>query len=338
MSKNESMIAESVTAGRPAIDSKIYERQVKAWLEIDKWRPEEVTATKLQKAVGGQYSRAKAFLEHFMAGYDTKSVSDIPEPPAQFLEALTKAGYDLHGILFEEQAKGYAENELMFEEMRKKLLAGKSEVEERLNEVLNEKADLQEELNRLKIQFNSQEEKLNGLQETHTQLDKDMAVIKTEKEGIEEQLKTSISLSESYHKEIIELKGKVGDQDKIINDRHEMIVGLEESLTASEKKSVEMKSLQEKHTTLERQHKALEQKLETARGNNETLTGAVSELKEERQGNSEKLELLAEQVETLTKERDSGRQRVGDLEKKVIDLMAINIRPKTSRKKAVPKK
>lgn len=337
---------ESVTAGRPAIDSAAYEKQVNHWLEVDKWKPEEVTATKLQKKVGGQYNRAKAFLENFMAGYQSKQVSDIPEPPARFLDALVKAGYDLNAILQEEKLKADAEKDEVNLKKIQQVLAGKSEVEERLNEIIIDKDDLKEKLAVLQRKYDDQAKELGLAEKDKIQLDKDKVVLEKEKESVQKQLDSSIRMSGSYHDEIKELKGKVNDKDSKLEELNEKVEHLHQriednkvELSDSEKKSVGMEALQEKYTTLKAQYNKdqdrigkLETEIKEERNQNKTLAGAVVELKEERQGKDARMKLLESQVETLASERNASRDRVSDLEKKVINLMTIS-KPKTKTRK-----
>ena len=57
--------------GRKGIDENLYSEQITKWLN-DGLSLDDISATSLQKAVGGQYKKAVAALDKFKEGYEPR--------------------------------------------------------------------------------------------------------------------------------------------------------------------------------------------------------------------------------------------------------------------------
>ncbi|HFQ5304691.1 TPA: hypothetical protein ACGVAU_004435 [Vibrio vulnificus] len=171
---------EPKTPGRPGIDQQTYINQIQVWLKD--FRLDEITATMLQKAVGGQYRKAATILEEFKAGYETKELSDLPEPPEQLTNALHAAGLDIWRILWEAKTKEVSAIQAEFDERKGKL---ELLAEERLECIDGLETEM-EQLRQQVIQMRSQAEAdRRQLSETREHL----ATETTRREALEDKLK-----------------------------------------------------------------------------------------------------------------------------------------------------
>jgi len=108
------------SVGRTGIDKSVYTNQIQSWLNSD-YRISDITATMLQKSVGGQYKKSVDYLEEFKQGYETKELADLPPPPAEFTNLLNSAGLDAWRVLWQEKNKSVADATSAFEIERKEL-------------------------------------------------------------------------------------------------------------------------------------------------------------------------------------------------------------------------
>jgi chromosome segregation ATPase len=74
--------------GRKGIDESLYSEQITKWLN-DGLSLDDISATSLQKAVGGQYKKAVSALDRFKEAYEAKALADVPPIPQAVTEELT---------------------------------------------------------------------------------------------------------------------------------------------------------------------------------------------------------------------------------------------------------
>ena len=75
--------------GRKGIDESLYSEQILKWID-DGLSLDDISATSLQKAVGGQYRKAVAALEKFKEGYEAKVMADLPAVPSSVTDELNQ--------------------------------------------------------------------------------------------------------------------------------------------------------------------------------------------------------------------------------------------------------
>ena len=136
--------------GRTGIDKSVYTAQIQTWLNGD-YRMSDITATMLQKAVGGQYKKSVDCLEEFKQGYETKELADLPPPPEAFTNLLNSAALDTWRVLWEEKNKAVADATAAFEIERKELIT-------RADEYLNVIEQHEQEIEELKAQLETNEQ------------------------------------------------------------------------------------------------------------------------------------------------------------------------------------
>lgn len=94
--------------GRPGIEHHVYINQIQSWLN-EGIRLDEITATMLQKSVGGQYKKVVSVLDEFKAGYETKELSELPDVPETLSNALNAASLEIWRIVCEAKNKEVAD-------------------------------------------------------------------------------------------------------------------------------------------------------------------------------------------------------------------------------------
>ena len=171
---------EPKTPGRPGIDQQTYINQIQVWLKD--YRLDEITATMLQKAVGGQYRKAATILEEFKAGYETKELSDLPEPPEQLTNALHAAGLDIWRILWEAKTKEVGDIQAEFDDRKGKLERLAEERLECIDDLEAELEQLRQQVNQLQSQAEAERSKLSEAREH-------LATETTRREAMEDKLK-----------------------------------------------------------------------------------------------------------------------------------------------------
>lgn len=135
---------EPKSAGRPGIDKQTYISQIQTWLNA--CRLDEITATMLQKAVGGNYKKAVTILDEFKSGYETKELAELPEPPEQLTNALNSAALEAWRILWEAKTKEVADMQAVFDQEKAKLEALSDERLDRIDELENELSAAMEQI------------------------------------------------------------------------------------------------------------------------------------------------------------------------------------------------
>lgn len=171
---------EPKTPGRPGIDQQTYINQIQVWLKD--YRLDEITATMLQKAVGGQYRKAATILDEFKAGYETKELSDLPEPPEQLTNALRAAGLEIWRILWEAKTKEVADIQSDFDERKGKLELLAEERLECIDALETEMEQLRQQVTQLQNQSDDDRRQLSDTRER-------LATETTRREALDDKLK-----------------------------------------------------------------------------------------------------------------------------------------------------
>ena len=251
------------TAGRTGIDKAVYINQIQTWLNGD-FRLSDITATKLQKAVGGQYKKAVDYLEDFKQGYETRELADLPQPPEAFTNLLHAAGQDAWRVLWEEKNKTVADataafdierialtvradeylnvidqHEQLIEELRGQL----ADSEQSVNEVNQEKSVLSDDLTKEQINLAQTSERADQLKERLTESSTQLTSVtnkNTQLEKDQEQNKQTIDKLTSQVTELTTKSIALGDQ----------VTGLNEKLTSEKSDTQRLsKVLEQERTT-----------------------------------------------------------------------------------------
>lgn len=233
------------TAGRTGIDKAVYINQIQTWLNGD-FRLSDITATKLQKAVGGQYKKAVDYLEDFKQGYETRELADLPQPPEAFTNLLHAAGQDAWRVLWEEKNKGVADaiaafdierialnvradeylsvidqHERLIDELRAQL----ADSEQSINEVNQEKSVLSDDLNKEKINLAQTSERADQLKERLTESSTQLTSVTNKN--------TQLEKDQEQNKQTIDtLTKKTADLTTKSSALADQVAGLNEKLTA----------------------------------------------------------------------------------------------------------
>ncbi len=172
---------QSKIAGRPGIEPQRYHNQIQQWLN-DGIGINGITATMLQKAIGGQYKKAVTILDEFKAGYETKELAELPEPPEALNNALNAAALDVWRLLWNQKNDEVNAAKADFEQERAVLasLAGERlELIDNLEDQLDQARQLQqvtnENLEQAVKQSHDHSLELASLRERLTARDKQVA-------------------------------------------------------------------------------------------------------------------------------------------------------------------
>lgn len=104
--------------GRKGIDESLYSEQITKWLS-DGLSLDDISATSLQKSVGGQYKKAVTALDRYKEAYEAKALADIPPIPQAVTDELNSYAVKLwrevnqatHDKIAEAQAAAQADVE-----------------------------------------------------------------------------------------------------------------------------------------------------------------------------------------------------------------------------------
>lgn len=225
--------------GRPGIESHVYVEQIQRWL-AEGLRITDVTATMLQKEIGGQYRKASHILAEFKQGYETKELAELPDMPSQLSNALNAAGLELWRIVCEdknkeiEQVRDDANIKVdEFSRIAEERLSVIDDLESQLQHAQDEIARLQPELDVtkkalsdeaqrasvLEVQSNANSKELAQLiskhEKTTCSLEAALVSIK-ELEAQNVDLKHQIDLDKLEHKQIQKIKSD--EMSELVND------------------------------------------------------------------------------------------------------------------------
>lgn len=150
-------MTELAKPGRPGINEQQYTSQIQQWLD-DGERLSDITATMLQKAVGGQYKKAAELLERFKEGYETRELIELPPVPEKLQTLLSAAGLEIWRIVMDEKREQLAEATAVFEQDRVQLLELAQERLDRIDELENNEAELRDKLVALQAKLDERTE------------------------------------------------------------------------------------------------------------------------------------------------------------------------------------
>lgn len=188
--------------GRPGIEPQRYHNQIQQWLN-EGISIDGITATMLQKVIGGQYKKAVTILDEFKAGYETKELSELPEPPEQLSNALNAASLEIWRLLwnqknaevnaacseFEQEKAGLlnlaAERlELIdaLEEQLDQLRLVESTANEKLAKLSDENHEQAQELASLRERLQARDQQVSELK--HQLLDSQESVLQVDKQHV----------------------------------------------------------------------------------------------------------------------------------------------------------
>lgn len=158
-------------AGRPGIEPQRYHNQIQQWLN-EGIGINGITATMLQKAIGGQYKKAVTILDEFKAGYETKELAELPEPPEALSNAINAAALDIWRLLWNQKNDEVNAARVEFEHEKAGLreLAGErleliDQLEEQLEHVRQSEKVTSGQLTQANKQNNEQAQELASLRE-----------------------------------------------------------------------------------------------------------------------------------------------------------------------------
>lgn len=172
---------EGKTAGRPSIDPQRYHNQIQIWIS-EGVSVDGITATMLQKSIGGQYGKVVTILNEFKASYEKKELSKLPEPPKQLGNVLNTAALEIWQLLWNQKNDEVNSAVTEFEKEKYKLtelalerLSVISDLEQQLEQAVTESEIKAKELFKRDKQVAVFEEKLKhaelNAQEANTRAD-----------------------------------------------------------------------------------------------------------------------------------------------------------------------
>lgn len=260
------------TPGRTGIDKSVYTAQIQTWLNGD-YRMSDITATMLQKAVGGQYKKSVDCLEEFKQGYETKELADLPQPPEAFTNLLNSAGLDAWRVLWEEKNKSVADATAAFEIERKELIT-------RADEYLNVIDQHEQEIEELKAQLETNEQITHSVTQEKLALNDDLtkeriklAQTSERAEQFEQRLTESSHQLTSVTNKNAQLEK---DQEQSKQTINTLTKQLAELTTKSNTLSDQVTGLTEKLTAEQSDTKRLSSVLEQERSANVKLTADIA--------------------------------------------------------------
>ncbi|CAH0531257.1 hypothetical protein [Vibrio hippocampi] len=224
--------------GRPGIEPQRYHNQIQQWLN-DGMGINAITATMLQKAIGGQYKKAVTILDEFKAGYETKELSELPEPPEQLNNALNAASLEIWRLLWNQKNAEVNAARSEFEQEKSGLM---SLAAERLELIDN----LEEQLEQLRQVEQAANEKLALLSNENHDKDQELASLRERLQARDLQIEQGKQSVAELNERLTTEQSKHDAQLESTHKQHlDEMVGLRNEL---ESKFVEIDSLQEQLT------------------------------------------------------------------------------------------
>lgn len=138
-------MTEITKPGRPGINEQQYIAQLQDWMN-DGSRLADITATMLQKAVGGQYKKAAEILERFKEGYETRELTELPPVPEKLQALVSSASLEMWRVVMDEKREQLAEACEVFEAEKLQLQALAAERLEMIDELENNETELRTQL------------------------------------------------------------------------------------------------------------------------------------------------------------------------------------------------
>ena len=194
--------------GRASTPVENYHTKIDSLLD-EGFRIDDITATKLVEAVGGQYRRVVTILEDYKAKYSEKKAVDVPEPPAELMEILTKVGLDLWETTYSEKIRLVGDATLTFENEKKALII---RIKEYLDTIEKQEDSIQEKEDLIDLKnddIDELEKMISDQEKIISKHDSDLELSSSKTTSLESQLKDAKNAYDALQAELIEIaKGK----------------------------------------------------------------------------------------------------------------------------------
>lgn len=247
--------------GRTGIDKSVYINQIQTWLNGDH-RMKDITATMLQKSVGGQYKKSVDYLEEFKKGYETKELADLPPPPEEFTNLLNSAGLDAWRVLWEEKNKSVADATAVFELERKELIT-------RADEYLNVISQHEQEIEELKAQLINKEQIIDSVNQEKSSINDNLTKERIELAQTSERAE---QLSQRLAESSSQLTSVVDKNAQLEKDQEQSKQAIDKLTTKSNTLGDQVIDLNEKLTAESSSNNKLSEELEKSTLSNAKLT------------------------------------------------------------------
>lgn len=251
--------------GRPGISEQQYIAQLQEWLD-DGHRLVDITATTLQKAVGGQYRKAAEILERFKEGYETRELTELPPLPEKLQGLLNSAGLEMWRVVMDEKREQLAEASAAFDAEKLQLqaladerLALIDELEARETELRSALASAQAQLDERTSSWHQLKGANEGLTARNAEL-KERLQEKTQRvEHLEPLLEKQVNASKELSDQLKDARHDLG---KALGELKQL-KELQEKLAAETKAATQFAdNAKQDITRLEQQAALLQQKAE----------------------------------------------------------------------------
>ncbi len=228
------------TIGRPGIEPQRYHNQIQQWLN-EGMGIDGITATMLQKAIGGQYKKAVTILDEFKAGYETKELSELPEPPEQLGNALNAASLEIWRLLWNQK--------------NTEVNAARSEFEQEKAGLIGLAAERLELIDNL-------EEQLEQLRQSEQVANEQLAQLSAENHDKDQELASLRERLEARDQQVGELKRQLADsQQSAQQAAQQHTTALAEVRNELESKTTKLDAAREQLTSLTARLEAKEQQI-----------------------------------------------------------------------------
>ena len=335
---------EKKPAGRPGIGRERYTSQIEAWLSEGS-QLNEITATSLQKAVGGQYRKAVEILEEFKAGYEAKELADLPEPPEQLNNLLNGAALQIWRMLCEEQRRQIEAVAAEYDRQRGKLEAIALERLQRIDDLEQEVSGLsgslhdaesdreamRDDLNALRAQLAEQQERNRQLSDRLTDRDRELSETAQElrdtrtelqdvRRELDQQQRNGVELSASLRDTRAELAQATAEAKRCKADglkRVEEVQGLQEQLQAVRQ---ELTALDKALSVEQAERVAADRMVDQLKGERDLCQGERKALEDDLAKGRADLAARSAQLEQVEKACTAAEQRAEQLQGQLVEL------------------
>lgn len=307
-------MTEQVKPGRPGISEQQYVAQLQEWLD-DGIRLQDMTATALQKAVGGQYKKAAEILERFKEGYETRELTELPPMPEKLQGLLNSAGLEMWRVVMDEKREQLAEATAVFEAEKSQLQAIAAERLEMIDQLENNETELRAQLADLQAKLDAKTDswhQLKGANEGLTARNAELKERLQDKTARVEHLEPMVEKQTSANVELSsQLKDKQQDLGRALGENKQ----LKEQLDKQSAELLTAKDAQAEVPKLQQQLAMLQQQVEQHK---EVSTLMRDDLKA---ANQEREKMIAELASKATEAEQAGKN-VATLQKQVDKLQA----------------
>lgn len=302
--------------GRPGISEQQYIAQLQEWLD-DGHRLVDITATTLQKAVGGQYRKAAEILERFKEGYETRELTELPPLPEKLQGLLNSTGLEMWRVVMDEKREQLAEASAAFDAEKLQLQALADERLALIDELEAREAELRSTLANAQTQLDERTNswhQLKGANEGLTARNAELKERLQEKTQRVEHLEPLLEKQTGANVELSsQLKDKQQDLGRALGElkqlkaEHEKLKG--DLVTADhfvEKAQVEIPKLEQQVAMLqqqvEQQHEAatsMRRELQTAAQSREKIIAELASKATEAEQAGKAVATLQKQLDKL---------------------------------------